>query len=245
MDPTKALPDGLPRSPRMAVREYALSAILDLCRARGLSGGDRLPAEMELVEELGISRASLREALVHLQALGTISVRHGVGTVLNPEPEISMLLNVLSVSLQAGAFSRWDLLEVREAIECFAARLCAERHADETYAQMTEAIEEMRLAETDEAFIAADVAFHRSIAQATANPLWDILFVAIGGMVRASMRSVITLPERRKIALHEHMEIATAIQSGDVDAVQAAIMEHLSVYRRGEGEDGSLTGAGS
>lgn len=234
MDLSKVLSTGAPRNQRMAVREYALLAILELCKGRGLKGGDRLPPEWELVEELGISRASLREALVHLQALGTISVRHGVGTVLNPEPEISMLLNVLSLSLQAGAFSRLNLVEVREAIECFAARLCAERHADETYARMTEAIEEMRRAETDEEFIAADIAFHRTIAQATANPLWDILFVAIGGMVRASMHSVISHPERKETALREHMQIAQAIQRGDSDTVQRLIIDHLQVYRSAE-----------
>ena len=73
---------GLPRLTRTRLYEQVAEQITTWIRSNGLAPGDRLPPERELAQRLGVSRATLSQALVALEVIGVVHVRHGDGTVL-------------------------------------------------------------------------------------------------------------------------------------------------------------------
>src|SRR6266545_2095548 len=78
--------DATPRFPRPVLRtrlyEQVAEQITGWIAENGLRSGDRLPPERELAGRLGVSRATLSQALVALEVIGVVVVRHGDGTVL-------------------------------------------------------------------------------------------------------------------------------------------------------------------
>ncbi len=77
-------PSGLTRVRRQRLYEVLADRITDFVEAQGLSPGERLPPERLLAEALGVSRATLSQALVALEVRGVVDVRHGDGAVLTP-----------------------------------------------------------------------------------------------------------------------------------------------------------------
>lgn len=153
-----------------AVPEVALHAIRKLIAEQGFGPGDVLPSQRDLALQLGVSRASLREALSSLSALGVISVQPGKGVfvqAVEPSPAVS------GVSWPfAAQASPVDIFQLRYALEGFAAGLAAVTlSADEL-----DALEDNVAAMRDELragdFNAAarlDFEFHRRILLASGN----------------------------------------------------------------------------
>lgn len=85
------------RLPRPRLYQQLADHITDFIEAQGLIPGDRLPPERELATELGVSRATLAQALVALEMQGRIAVRHGNGAViLEPAERVAALVTALS-----------------------------------------------------------------------------------------------------------------------------------------------------
>src|SRR6478672_3565580 len=81
--------DGRPLPPKVTrtrLYEQVAEQITEWITATGLAVGDRLPPERELAQQLGVSRATLSQALVALEVVGVVTVRHGDGTVLSDAP---------------------------------------------------------------------------------------------------------------------------------------------------------------
>jgi GntR family transcriptional repressor for pyruvate dehydrogenase complex len=94
-----------------------------------LKPGDRLPPERELIKEFGVSRPSLREALNTLVAMGFLEVK-GKRTFIKSVASESMQ-NPLSLMIKADFQKIFDLIEVRKALEAWAAFLAAQRATEE------------------------------------------------------------------------------------------------------------------
>lgn len=99
----------------------------------GLNEGDRLPAERDLAAKLGVSRASLSQALVALEVQGVLSVRHGDGAVIVHPPIEERAIK----ALREHADRMPDIIEAREALEFRLAALAAERRTDERWRPLT------------------------------------------------------------------------------------------------------------
>ena len=125
--------------------------------------GSRLPGERELAEQFGVSRVTIREAEIALQALGQITIKTGSGAyVLDPsERDGRALPNV----------SAFELTEARSLFESEAAALAARNISDETLAHLDELIETMASDDPkdEEASQLADRQFHLAIAAAAVN----------------------------------------------------------------------------
>src|SRR6059058_986041 len=85
----------LSRVPRPRLYEQLVKQLLDYIEAEQLAPGDLLPAERDLAERLGVSRATLVQALVALEVLGVIDVQHGTGAVLVHRPRIATVIKSL------------------------------------------------------------------------------------------------------------------------------------------------------
>lgn len=195
--------------------------------------GQKLPTENRLCESFGVSRTVVREAITHLKSLGLVETRRGVGTTVlrsnaveaRPAERINptTVLDILHV------------LELRLAIEPAAAELAALRYDEQ------DALD-LRVRHT--AFIAAhaaktqardeDFAFHKAIARATKNPVFEAMFGQLDHRVipRAKLLSIDINPQAAERYLErvreEHTFILEAILSRDAEAARETMFQHLN-----------------
>lgn len=198
--------------------------ILQSIESGEFPAGTRLPAERELAERYGVSRPTVREAVIALEAMGRVSVKTGSGVYV---------LEGKGVAAVGTNVSPFELLETRVMVEGEAAALAASMITDEQVIELREALEEM--ARENEAgnhdSDVADRKFHAVIAAATNNRLltamienlWDVQ----EGLhhIRAAHHSV--CKEDPETRLKEHQAIYDALAARDPQAARVAMRNHF------------------
>ena len=186
--------------------------------------GDRLPPERELAAKLGVSRASLSQALVALEVQGVLSVRHGDGAVLIRRPVEEGAVK----ALQEHADRLPDIIEAREALEVKIAGLAAERRTDAEMAAIDAAISAME-AEIDsgERGVLGDEQFHEALTTAAHSALLAKLMLEISGLIRETRIESLSQPERPRASLEGHRRIAGAVRRQDPAEAARAMAAHI------------------
>ena len=194
--------------------------------------GTRLPAERDLARQLGVSRPSVREALIALEVEGWVEVRTGSGIYVQ-EPRRRGRGQAQREGNGTG--SDWGPLEVmraRELVEAEVAALAARHARKAQVAEMGSALARMR--EEAEAGIeprAGDEAFHNAIAQACGNEvLGDTVrsyWSARHGPIFSRLGEYFENPASWSAALQEHALVLEAIRARDADGARAAMQQHL------------------
>ncbi len=200
-----------------------------------LQSGERLPTEKEMAVEFGVSRTVVREAVAGLRADGLIKARHGVGVFVAAKRESGRPASGGNDVTFATA-SILDVLELRMAVEVHAAGLAAVRRSWSQEERIWNAAEQMRLAmEAGTPTETLDLAFHRSIAEASNNPAFVVFFDQLGQAAIPS-NSVVSRIESEKIreqhlnrCQSEHFVIFDAISRNDVQAARSSMQSHLIV----------------
>lgn len=200
--------------------------------------GSRLPAERELAQQLGVSRPSLREALIALEVEGRIEVRTGSGIYVLEGPGAQLP----PVSLEGGPSPRhtdspqeWGPLEVLRARQVFEVEMAAmaATHARRTDLQaMSRALEQMRHeAAVGQAPRHGDEAFHLAVAKACGN---DVLYDAVCRTWQARdsalferLGDYFEQPPAWEQAINEHDSVYLAICNQDAKAARRAMQFHL------------------
>lgn len=185
--------------------------------------GSRLPGERELAEQFDVSRVTVREAGIALQALGRIKIRTGAGAYVQEPAE--QLINGQS---EVSAF---EVTEARLLFESEAAALAAPDIGDETLARLEELVEAMTRSTSDAEAEAADRDFHLTIAAASGNAVVHHVVETLWKMrtdleqVRKVYESVCSedSAERGK----EHSEILQALLRRDPAAARVAMRKHF------------------
>lgn len=193
-----------------------------------LQPGARLPAERVFAERLGVSRASLREAIKILQGEGYLRVDWSARC--NIVCETQQTVEILRPQLIARLPELLEIYDVRAAVEPASARLAAERRSDQQVFQMKQAIDALRVSASVSTFIRADSSFHEAIAEASQNSR----FLAIITEARASLfLSTEILEHDAALArsIEDHMEIFRHINSGDADRAEHAMADHVQFAR--------------
>ena len=121
---------------RSRLYERLVERLLSLIHELQLTAGDRLPPERELAAGLGVSRASVRQALVVLEVQGLIEVRHGEGAILLETRPDSTVLS----AVRAHTRRLPEIIEAREALEVKIAALAALRRTDEDLTKIKSAL---------------------------------------------------------------------------------------------------------
>src|SRR5690242_14320026 len=197
---------------RLADRAY--SNIVELINAQNLVVGDRLPAEGRLATDFGMSRTVVREALVRLAADGITEARRGAGSFVKrrPSERLGEHLPMAELSTTMGSY------EVRFVVESEAARLAAMRRSTAQMETIEQAMDDLRraLLSTGPAH-REDMALHRQIALATANPAFVSTFDHLFGDIDRIMRAGVDIsrsrpPEAIGAMLCEHEMIVDAIR---------------------------------
>ncbi|GAB7522285.1 FadR/GntR family transcriptional regulator [Paraburkholderia sp. 2C] len=203
--------------------------ILALIREGEFPVGERLPPERELALRLGVSRPSLREALIALEIGGRVEIRMGSGvyvrdTGADDESAVG--------AVGALGDSPSELMQARAAIEGSVAALAAARMTAAMVDRLRRTVDRMRrLAAAGKTPVDADRQFHMLIAEAAGNSVLarfvGELFDSRHDPIAAAMRGHTESAQTWTDAVREHEDILRALQSGDPIAAQTAMRAHL------------------
>lgn len=201
-----------------------------------LKPGDKLPTESAIMEQFGVSRTVVREAISQLQAGGMVETRHGIGTfVLERPPQGALGIGADSIITVRDVLA---ILELRISMETEAAWLAAQRRSEDQVARMGEALGEMQRALAQgRTSVEADVRFHQLIAQSTGNPYFVDLLGQLGNAIipRARVNTPGldqgTPSDYLERVNREHEDIYKAVLRRDPEAARAAMRTHLSNSR--------------
>ncbi len=201
--------------------------ILSMVAEQRFQAGDKLPNENELSAELGVSRATLREAVRTLAASGVLEIRRGVGTFVAAETgqiDGADMFGKLS-DAQIGAR---DLYEIRLIFEPQAAYLAAQRASDTELARILSYGREVeRLIESGGDRTRAEQSFHKAIAKATHNAfisrLMPILYEGIGKGVVLSKQN----EQAVKDTLADHRLIMEFLSQRNPEGARDAMRIHI------------------
>jgi len=218
----------------------AYEAAADRLRAQILDGalprGTRLPTESVLAAELGVSRATVREALRLLAAQGLVRTSKGArggSYVTAPSPgHISeSLRSGLDLLAVADDLTLEELLEARELLEVPAARLAAKRRSLEHLQRLRGSIPERPLALASGEQFALNRDFHSVVIEASGNTLLRIAAQPVFLVLQTHLaRSQLGRRFHRAINDH-HRSIASAIEAGRARAAEQEMRAHLRFLR--------------
>lgn len=221
---------------RETLTSQLVKALTERIRGGQLKTGDRLPTEQELIEEFGVSRTVVREAISSLRAAGLVASQQGVGAfVLQADTAQAFRIEGTSLNLIKDVIA---VLELRIALESDAAALAAQRRSEAHLVAMRAALDRMTTAiEAAEDAVSPDFDFHRTIAEATGNPHFTHLFSYLGSLLipRARVQTSRYFRADRSEYLRrvnrEHEDIYQAILRQDSEMARSAMRLHLSNSR--------------
>ena len=187
--------------------------------------GSRLPTERELAEKYQVSRPTIREAIIALEATNRVSVKTGSG--------VYVLENPIQSSLFDNEVSPFEVLEARVILEGESAALAAKMITDEELVALKTAFEKLANQETvDHSSSQADREFHTIIANATHNRVLARQIHMLWEMqenlehIKLAHQAVCSSKGAKRIA--EHKQIVIAIERRDSDGARAAMRYHFS-----------------
>ncbi|MBV4485863.1 FadR family transcriptional regulator [Pseudomonas sp. SWRI153] len=211
-----------------AVPEVALQAIRKLITEQGFGPGEALPSQRDLALQLGVSRASLREALSSLSALGVVSIQPGKGVFVQPP-----------VELPRGEAPGWpfaaqasplDIFQLRYALEGFAAGLAATTLSTVDLDALEDNVaamrEQLRVGDFDAA-AKLDFEFHRRILLSSGNQAMLSILTASAELFLESQKLPFIRAERAMETWQEHRKILRALARRASGAAQKAMQEHV------------------
>ena len=219
--------------PRRLYRQIA-DQIRGLIRSGEFPAGSRLPPERDLAKQLGVSRPSVREALIALEVEGLVEVRIGSGIYV-------LAANGKHVEAPdagdapAGPF---ELLRARYVIESECAALAAKSARKPQVAAIEEAIDEMEREHAEGRHpLACDRTFHLRIAEATGNGALVLVVKTLweerAGPLYQQLEHHYDTPGLWEAAMAEHRAVVKAIVARDAAGAKAAMQRHLNMaYKR-------------
>jgi GntR family transcriptional repressor for pyruvate dehydrogenase complex len=223
----------LHRVKKVRISETVVDQIILLIDEGRLKIGDQLPGERELVNQLQVGRASVREALRILEAQGVIEVRPGKGTFIVGEA-IAEGDEGIAQWFRQHVAEEYDFLEVREALDRKAAVLAASRASAADLATMNGFLEaSQRCLESGDldSLVSLDKQFHLSIAAATGNNMLFHLLTSVHEAMVDPRRSLIRVKGRAAVSHKEHRAIYDAIKRHDASAAEKAVIAHSASVR--------------
>ncbi|MDQ1624112.1 MAG: GntR family transcriptional regulator, transcriptional repressor for pyruvate dehydrogenase complex [Actinomycetota bacterium] len=224
--PKKTAAQQISRVSRPRLYEQLVEQLMDYIEAAQLAPGDTLPAERDLAERLGVSRATLAQALVALEVLGVIDVQHGTGAVLVYRPNVSSVIK----GLREHRNRLPEIVEARSTLEVKLAALAAGRRTDADMRAIDAALEVMAEEVGSGAKGArGDELFHQAVTSAAHSAVLGQLMTFIAGMILETRLESLGQPGRPEQSLASHRRIADAIRAQDADAAAEAMLEHLEL----------------
>lgn len=216
---------GIP-GPGVRVADWVKEQVLGRIARGELAPGQRLPGERQLAEQLHVSRVSVRAALQSLKTQGFLSAVQGGGTRV--VSSVGAMDAALTAMVRSQLDNLMDLLEIRRALEAWAARRAAERATPDQIAAMRHALTAMAASTHDQE--ADDMDVHLEIARAAGSPVYMHLLATIRDILDQMLSSTHAPPVARgqeELMLGHHRAIVDAIERRDAEAAATATITHL------------------
>lgn len=242
----EAMPPAAPESTtngRSAIRlspmevPKASDVLANELRERILSGefveGTPLPPERELVVQTKMSRTTVREALRILEVQGLVRIKAGrAGGAFVQRPGGESMASSVALLIRGQQIRLAALLETREAIEPFCARLAAKNRTAQDLAALDAANDAIGAAENDlDAFLSANVDWHVAVANASQNELLMGMMMALSRAIYAATENEGFIDESvRATTFRAHRSITRAIRDRDADAAVRRMTRHVHSY---------------
>lgn len=193
--------------------------------------GDRLPSEREMAKQLGVSRPSLREALLVLEHTGFIEILHGSGTYIRNIGE-KALMDPLCTLLRDSDERYLEMMEFRIVIETWAAGQAATCIDGAEKKQLGLIIDQMRRRLLERAAMHdLDSRFHLTIARASQNSIYfqvaDTIFYLFAEVTRMSHDQLFVTQKDQAGLFRDHFAIYEAIIGGDAAKARRLMKRHL------------------
>jgi len=216
----------LGRVRRQRLYEQIAQQLYEHIKEAGLRPGDRLPPERELASRLRVSRASLAQALVALEVLGIISVRHGDGAVVVEHSSDRQVVT----ALRAHRDRLPEVLEARIALEVKLASLAAVRRTEADLRSIDQTLLAMAAdIEAGGRGVEGDELFHAAVTAAGHSALLARLMHEISELIRESRLESLAQPGRPAASLAGHQRVAAAIRDQDGARAAAAMEAHIEL----------------
>lgn len=217
--------------------------VRELIENHQLQPGERLPAERELAERLGVSRIPVREAMRTLAAQGLIDIRHGQGTFVS-DAAGEAAVSRFTVALLSQRHTFEELFAVRRLLEPPSAQWAATRARPEDVARLRRILEAMNTIASApspdfEAMAARDAQLHLEIAACASNRVLHRIMQAIQDLHEQQLETSLRYRGRLERTIRDHRRIVEAIAACDPVEAGAAMIDHLD-----NGEAAALAGIG-
>lgn len=217
------------------IRQKLSDQVFDRLRERIEAGdfapGELMPSERDLMEQFGVGRPAVREALQQMNTLGLITIAQGGRARVNQLSTDTVIGNMDSLARLLLSSSPTDLEHLKQARRMFELgmiRIAAECAADSDIAALRSLVEKQRAALSNmNGFIRVDLEFHLRIAQISGNPIFLGLSDAMLGWLFNYHSDLLHWTGKEKTTLVEHSKIVDAIERHDVDQAVDAMRAHL------------------
>ncbi|WP_406434240.1 FadR family transcriptional regulator [Streptomyces sp. NBC_00631] len=200
---------------RSVLSEQVIAALRNQITSGEWPVGSRIPTEPELVEQLGVARNTVREAVRALAHNGLLDIRQGSGTYVAATSELAGVMH--------RRFAEADprhIAELRSTLESSAARLAAVRRTEKDLRQLDALLarrEQAWRSGDAEAFVAADATLHLAVVAASHNDVLTAMYADLGEVLREWLRADVGA-ELTPQAYMDHTRLVEAIRAGDADA---------------------------
>lgn len=212
------------------VYEQVIIQIKDMIDKGTLKKGDRLPSERSLVEQLMVSRASIREALRALEVIGLIDCKQGEGNYIKASFQDN-LFEPLSIMFMLEDSNPEAIWELRKILEVEAAGLAAKKITDEQLKELKMITQRFNNCENEDFNVKIDKEFHYKIAECSGNVLIFNILKTVSTLVDhfiVDARKLILAEQGNKeILFAQHYEVYLAVEKHSSEAARKAMREHL------------------
>jgi len=180
-----------------------------------------LPPQRQLAQELGVSMASLREALHTLQGMGVLELRHGQGTFVCHDPS-AIVERCLDLALLLDREMVQDFLDARRAVEGGLAYLAAQRATEDQITRLASLVDGMKDAVNagdDATFETLDLAFHRLVSEMSGSNILQYLSSTLFETLEEFIQVMPHTPQ----GWQRHADVCVAIRDREPDPSQQAM----------------------
>lgn len=188
--------------------------------------GEKIPSEKQLTEILGVSRASVRDAIKYFIGQGVLESVHGKGTFLL-DYNVGRKIKVENTITSKDCENIQEVLEFRRIIESEACFLAAKKAMPEELKELERYLQKMYdNVEDKDTFLEADSSFHKEIGRISGNLLLEKSICNVFEESRAANRRLYDLFSYRN-GTYYHQKILNAMKKGDAKEAKTAMYEHL------------------
>lgn len=188
--------------------------------------GEKIPAEPELMVKFDVSRNTLREAIQSLVHIGLLETRQGIGTTVKSNSGLEL---ILERKIQKS--NLLEILEVRLGFEREAAQLAAERRTEDDLQKIRDCLNQCKVASQNNnlfQFVKMDIAFHKSIVQATHNKMFIELYENITDALQNSVNKIMEIKNPTHFENEVHTDLFRAIELKDSNLALNCVNQYLN-----------------